>query len=97
MSIGLGAHYFADQAIAILDHDMAKVAQLGFLPMSLLIRPRLRAGLGFVRFVAPLLAVELAAILGTFPILSLEAFLSSPGFDQRSIHRKVFVGHEAGC
>ena len=59
------------QPVAVLHQHVSLIAQLGFLARSFPVEPRLRIGLGLVRLVAALLAVEVhrrvARIVGPGP------------------------------
>ncbi len=45
-----------------------------------------------MRVVAPLVPVKVARLIIT-AVLFLKTFLAGPGFDQRAIHREVFIRH----
>src|SRR5450432_554840 len=84
--------------MAVLHQGMPHVAELGRLPVALLVELCLRVGRTFVRLVGALLLMEvplgvtarsLAIIIAA--ILLPEALDRGPCLDQRTVHRKVIV------
>ena len=57
-SVGFQHFTVGNQPVAILDQQVAAVAQFGFLAAAFTRQPRIRIGRGFVRFVGPAFAVK---------------------------------------
>src|SRR5258706_3041513 len=73
---------------------MTQIAQLGFLPSRLLIKPCFRVRSGCVRVVTARLTVKISSPLGPVVfVFTAKAFLPRPSLDQRAIHREVLVRH----
>ena len=87
--------------MAVFDQDMTHKRELRFLPFPL--APELRLGIGrrLVRIVGPRLSVEVYRRIAGVTRLRLrgcsfllEALVSRPGLDQRSVHGKMLVTEE---
>ena len=76
----------------VLHGGVAHIAKLGLPSGCLAIKPAVRVAGARMGVVLALLAVEVGAIIiVAATVLGAKAFLRSPGFDQRSVHRKMLV------
>jgi hypothetical protein len=98
---GLGHFHIHYQTVAVLHQDVAHVAQTGFVTLGFFVQPGIGVCGAGVGVVAALLAFEVD--LGVAPlrwraavVFALEAFVRSPGINQRAVHAEVFVAGESG-
>src|SRR4029077_16771927 len=91
-AIGMRDHTGHRQTMSVLHGGMAHIAELCLPPGRLAIKPAVWvAGTG-MGVVLALLAMEVrAVIIVTATVLGAKALLRSPGFDERSVHRKMLV------
>jgi len=88
-------HRVGNQAVPILDQEVAQIRQPRFGAGRLAIQPRIRVGFRGMRVVRSLLPAEVAPIPIRVAILPLKALLARPGFDQRAVDGEMFVRHQA--
>ena len=76
----------------VLHGGMAHIAELRLPPGRLAIKPAVRVAGTRMGVVLALLAMEVrAVIIVAAAVLGTKALPLSPGFDQRSVHRKMLV------
>src|SRR6266851_9090366 len=76
----------------VLHGGVAHIAKLGLSSGRLAIKPAVRVAGTRMSVVLALLAMEVGAvIIVAAAVLGAKTLLRSPGFDQRSVHRKMLV------
>src|SRR4029077_1068830 len=76
----------------VLHGGVAHIAKLRLPPGRLAVKPAVRVAGTRMGVVLALLSMEVrAVIIVAADVLRTKALLGSPGFDQRSIHRKMLV------
>ncbi len=88
-----------DDAVAVLDQHMRRVTQLRFLALALLGQQGVGIRCRAMRLIAALVAVKVHCRVAPIvvrrivpaPIFGAEALVRGPGFQQRAVHREVFV------
>ena len=92
MARGAGGERAHDQAVAVLHQRVPHEGQLSFLAAPFAIEPGVGIGGGGVGLIAAALAVEIALAVAARArrtarsVLGLEAFGTTPGFDQRAVY-----------
>ena len=87
------------EAVAVVHWHMAKAAKPRGSGIVFVVQPRFRISGGLMGGIASLLLAEVhcgVTPLARRPILGLEAPVSGPSLDHRSIHREVVVGKQLG-
>src|SRR5260370_717374 len=80
------------QPMPVLHGGVAHIAKLGLSSGRLAIKPAVRVAGTRMSVVLALLAMEVGAvIIVAAAVLGAKTLLRSPGFDQRSVHRKMLV------
>src|SRR5712664_2968674 len=79
------------QPMPVLHGGVAHIAKLGLPSGRLAIKPAVRVAGTRMSVVLALLAVEVGAIIVAAAVPGTKTLLRSPGFDQRSVHRKMLV------
>ena len=91
ITIGRGHHGAGDQAVTVVAQGVAHETQLAG-GVALAVQPRVGICLGFMRFVAALLAFEIPAItVGVIVVLGHKTLVPGPGLDERAIDAEVLA------
>src|SRR3954451_17591301 len=79
------------QPMPVLHGGVAHIAKLGLPSGRFAIKPAVRVAGTRMSVVLALLAVKISAIIVAAAVPGTQTLLRSPGFDQRSVHRKMLV------
>src|SRR5579864_1206951 len=101
-TVGLGQARVDDEAVAVLDHQVAHMAKLGLLAGALAEQAGVRVGGGEMRVILALLPMEVALSIAPATwrrrrpdtVLRYKALHAGPRFDQRPIDGEMLAGEQ---
>jgi hypothetical protein len=93
--VGLRRHRLGDQAVAVLDQQVAQIRQPRLGAVRFPIQFRVGIGGRRMRVILPLLATKALAVPVALAVFPLKTLLAGSRFDQRAIDGEVLIGHQA--
>src|SRR5271163_3724013 len=90
-AVGVRHHTGDRETVAVLHGGVPHITELCLAARGLAVEPAVRIGRARMGLVAALLLMKVRAVAAVAAVLGAEALVRSPGFNQRAIHRKMFV------